>query len=289
MWKKREKQKELTINTPKQNRFYEGDMVMYKNMKRTNKLEHKWCGPFVIQASHGAVSHILTDANKSKTIIANEKDIKKIIKGTKTDQFFCAHEDLKEKNFNPVNHKSIKEKKIEKEEKKFENYKSSIFKLKNNKYDDENTLTTKSFSKQNIKQDNIFEDLKTGIDDNKIIRKRGRPKKIIHLEQLQHKNDENTDSKNLGENVEITNVENCEKIHNGKDGITEKNNNFDDKIKYIPKLKNQKLNKFTKKETLEELLKRRNAEDFLIKMENEVPRDVVHARTGEIDTEQRIK
>ncbi|KAM0684960.1 hypothetical protein COBT_003831 [Conglomerata obtusa] len=99
---------------------------------------------------------------------------------------------------------------------------SSISKLKNNKYDDENTLPTKSFSKQNIKQDNIFEDLKTGDDDNKITRKRGRPKKIIHLEQLQHKNDENTDIKNLGENVEIPNVENYEKIYNEKDGKTEK-------------------------------------------------------------------
>ncbi|KAM0675898.1 hypothetical protein GVAV_000675 [Gurleya vavrai] len=94
MWKKREKQKVATKDTLKQFKFTEGDMVMYKNMKRLNKLELKWCGPFIIQATHGAGSHILTDANKSKTIIANEKDIKKILKGTKTEEYFCKHDNF---------------------------------------------------------------------------------------------------------------------------------------------------------------------------------------------------
>ncbi|KAM0674636.1 hypothetical protein GVAV_001823 [Gurleya vavrai] len=66
-------------------------------MQRTNKLEPKYIGPYIVQKTTDSGSAIITDANNIKNIIANEKDLKLIAKEKIYNQFLCDHETIKEK------------------------------------------------------------------------------------------------------------------------------------------------------------------------------------------------
>ncbi|KAM0685238.1 hypothetical protein COBT_003553, partial [Conglomerata obtusa] len=111
MWKRRTKQKSKTKES--QNKINTGDVVLYKNQQRTGKLDPKWIGPYIVQATAENGSAIITDANQTKDIIAHNKDIKKILKVPEYEKYQCKHE------FKQLNDANKKENKLEIDKKKF--------------------------------------------------------------------------------------------------------------------------------------------------------------------------
>ncbi|KAM0685437.1 hypothetical protein COBT_003353, partial [Conglomerata obtusa] len=92
MWDRRDKQK-IKFNPIKhQNKINVGDMVHYKNFLRKDKLDPKWCGPFIVQSTNDVGTVVITDANGNKNIVAHHKDVKKIAKEKVYKQFLCDHQ-----------------------------------------------------------------------------------------------------------------------------------------------------------------------------------------------------
>lgn len=79
MWNRRDKQKKEIKETPAKSKIHIGDVVLYKNRK--DKLDPKWYGPFIVQLAKPCGGIIITDSNRTKDIIINETDVKKIIRG----------------------------------------------------------------------------------------------------------------------------------------------------------------------------------------------------------------
>ncbi|KAM0673919.1 hypothetical protein GVAV_002437 [Gurleya vavrai] len=110
MKRRREKQKTEIKETKKDNKVQEGDVVFFKNFKRKNKLDPKYIKPFLVQSKTDVGSALLTDANNTKTIVANEKNMKKLLRSKKFEQYMCTHNFEKEKTSNCDEKDKLKEK-----------------------------------------------------------------------------------------------------------------------------------------------------------------------------------
>ncbi|KAM0676878.1 hypothetical protein COBT_004251, partial [Conglomerata obtusa] len=66
-----------------------GDVVLYRNLNKKDKLDTKWTGPFVVQHKNECGSFIIADPTKEKNIVTHQNNIKRILSDENYKKTIC--------------------------------------------------------------------------------------------------------------------------------------------------------------------------------------------------------
>lgn len=96
MFQRRKKQLKKLKPRKQKDKITIGDVVYMRNRFPKTKFDEKWIGPYIVIHVGENNSYVITDSTKSKDIVINGKDIKRILKSTVEEKLKCEHENFHE-------------------------------------------------------------------------------------------------------------------------------------------------------------------------------------------------
>lgn len=96
MNKRRTLQEKNLKEIPHKEKITIGDIVLYKDQHRLDKLSPKFIGPYIVESASNCGSYVITDPNRKITKVAHKKQLKKICAKEISDDYKCKHEKLLE-------------------------------------------------------------------------------------------------------------------------------------------------------------------------------------------------